>query len=99
MAADEIIKPTSFENLSLIPAGPIPPNPSELISNGRLAKLLTYLDKTFDYIIIDTAPVNPVTDAYIISPLADVTLFVIRHDYTPKIFLQKLEQRDKISSP
>jgi len=98
MAAGEIIKATSVDNLFLIPAGPIPPNPSELISNGRLAELLTYLEKTFDYIIIDTAPVNPVTDAYIISPLANVTLFVIRHDYTPKIFLQKLEQQHKISS-
>ena len=95
---DEIIKSTSFQNLFLVPAGPIPPNPSELISNGRLAELLTYLEKSFDYIIIDTAPVNPVTDAYIISPLADVTLFVIRHDYTPKMFLQKLEYQHKIST-
>lgn len=97
LSAPEIIKATSFESLFLIPAGPIPPNPSELISNGRLAELLIYLEKDFDYIIIDTAPVNPVTDGYIISPLTDVTLFVIRHDYTPKIFLQKLEQQHKIS--
>ena len=98
IAETEIVKPTSFENLFLIPAGPIPPNPSELISNGRISELLAYLDETFDYIIIDTAPVNPVTDAYILSPVADVTLFVIRHDYTPKMFLQKLEQQHKIST-
>ncbi len=98
MQADDIIKSTSFENLFLIPAGPIPPNPSELISNGRLSELLDYLEKSYDYIIIDTAPVNPVTDAYIISPLANVTLFVIRHDYTLKMFLQKLEQQHKIST-
>jgi len=96
--ADQIIKSTKFENLSLVPAGPIPPNPSELISNGRLAELLIYLEKSFDYVIIDSAPVNPVTDAYIISPLADVTLFVIRHDYTPKMFLQKLGQQHKMST-
>ncbi len=47
---------------------------------------------------MDTAPVNPVTDAYHLSPLADVTLFIIRHDYTPKMFLQKLEQQNKINS-
>jgi capsular exopolysaccharide synthesis family protein len=98
MQPNDIIKGTSFENLFLIPAGPIPPNPSELISNGRLAELFSLLEKSFDYIIIDTAPINPVTDAYIISPLANVTLFVIRHNYTPKIFLQKLEQQHKISS-
>ena len=44
---------------------------------------------------MDTAPINPVTDAFIISPLADVTLFIIRHDYTPKIFLNKLQQQRK----
>ena len=98
LPAAEIVKPTQFENLFLIPAGPIPPNPSELISNSKLGELLDYLEKTFDYIIIDTAPVNPVTDAYIISPLADVTLFIIRHDFTPKMFLQKLEQQHKIST-
>ena len=56
------------------------------------------LEKTFDYIIVDTAPINPVTDAYIISPFADVTLFVIRHDYTPKVFLEKLSEEHKLDS-
>jgi tyrosine-protein kinase Etk/Wzc len=91
--AKEIIKSTGYENLSIIPSGPIPPNPSELISNGRLQELLVYLETRFDYIFIDTAPINPVTDAFILSPFADVTLFVIRDDYTPKMFIQKLEQR------
>ena len=94
----KIIKSTEFENLSLVPSGSIPPNPSELISNGRLAELLTHLEKSFDYLIIDSAPINPVTDAYIISPLADVTLFVIRHGYTPKIFLKKLGQQNKMNT-
>ena len=98
MPNEDLLKETGIQNLFLIPSGPIPPNPSELISNGRLAELLTYLEKTFDYIIIDTAPVNPVTDAYILSPLADVTLFVIRHDYTPKLFLRKLEDQHKMNS-
>jgi tyrosine-protein kinase Etk/Wzc len=94
----EIIKPTSFENLFLIPSGPIPPNPSELISNGKLHELLAHLEKTFDYIIMDSAPVTPVTDSFILSPMADVTLFIVRHDYTPKVLLQKLEERHKMNS-
>ena len=98
MKPDELIKSTRFENLSLIPSGPIPPNPSELISNGRLKELLNYLEKSFDYIILDTAPISPVTDAFIISPIADVTLFVIRHDYTPKVLLQKLEEQHKMDN-
>lgn len=95
---EEIIKPTGVNNLFLIPSGPIPPNPSELISNGRLQELLIYLDTQFDYILIDTAPVNPVTDAFILSPLCDVTLYVVRHAYTPKIFLKKLEEKIRTKS-
>jgi len=98
LEAAALIKETGIENLFLIPSGPIPPNPSELISNGRLQELLIYLEKTFDYIIIDTAPVNPVTDAYIISPIANVTLYIVRHDYTPKIFLQRLATQHKMNS-
>jgi len=98
LTAPDLIKETRIENLFLIPSGPIPPNPSELISNGRLQELLTYLERTYDYIIIDTAPVNPVTDAYIMSPIADVTLYIVRHDFTPKIFLQRLATQHKMNS-
>src|SRR6185312_2558444 len=90
---EDIIKPTGTKNLSLIPSGPIPPNPSELISNGRLLELLEYLNTHFDYILIDTAPVNPVTDAFIISPMCDVSLYVVRDSYTPRLFLKKLAER------
>lgn len=96
MEAEEIIKSTETPNLFLIPSGPIPPNPSELILNGRLPELLNYLESHFDYIIIDTAPINPVTDAYIISPMCDATLFVIRHGYTPRFYLQRLDDQNKI---
>jgi tyrosine-protein kinase Etk/Wzc len=97
LPVDEIIKPTSIKNLFLIPSGPIPPNPSELISNGKLPELLAHLEKTFDYIIMDSAPITPVTDSFILSPMADVTLFIVRHDYTPKVLLQKLEERHKMN--
>jgi capsular exopolysaccharide synthesis family protein len=95
---ESLVQKTNFENVFLIPSGPIPPNPSELISNGRLQDLLKNLEQDFDYIIMDTAPVNPVTDAYIISPIADVTLFIVRHDYTPRVLIQNLERQHKIDS-
>lgn len=95
LSASEIIKNTGIKNLSIIPSGPIPPNPSELVSNGKLDELLKILEMQFDFILIDTAPVSPVTDAYLVSPMCDLTLFVIRHDYTPKMFVQKLEQQRK----
>ncbi len=94
---DEIIKRTEVnENLFIIPSGPIPPNPSELILNGRMQELLSYLDTLFDYIIIDTAPVSPVTDAYILSPMCDATLYVVRHAYTPKSYIQMLDHNNKV---
>jgi capsular exopolysaccharide synthesis family protein len=94
---EEIIKRTSaHENLFFISSGPLPNNPAELLLNGRVQELLTYLDTIFDYIILDTAPVTPVTDAYILSSFCDITLYIIRHKYTPKIFIQKLEQTNKI---
>jgi len=92
-SADHIIKSTEINpNLFLIPAGPIPPNPSELILNGKLGELLQYLETVFDYIIIDAAPTNPVTDSYILSPMCDATLYVVRHNVTPKMYIKLLDE-------
>ncbi|HEY4207567.1 MAG TPA: hypothetical protein VGM31_12170, partial [Puia sp.] len=57
---------------------------------------LQYLDTIFDYILIDTAPVGPVTDAYILSPLCDATLYVVRHKVTPKGYIKMLDDNMKI---
>ena len=96
--AEEVLLKTEFPNLAIITSGPLPPNPSELIANGRILELFEYLENNFDYIIIDTAPINPVTDAFILSPLCDATLFIVRHDYTPKLFIQKIEEQNRIKS-
>jgi len=90
--ADHIIKSTTINpNLFFIPSGAIPPNPSELIINGRLEELLKYLETIFDYVVIDTAPVSPVTDAYLLSPMCDATLYVVRHGVTPKASIKVLD--------
>jgi capsular exopolysaccharide synthesis family protein len=95
--ADEIIKRTEANpNLFIISAGPIPPNPSELILNGRIQELLVYLENAFDFIVIDTAPVSPVTDAYLLSQFCDATLYVVRHAYTPRIYLQLLDENNRV---
>jgi len=88
----EIVRETGIKNVSIIPSGPIPPNPSELISNGRLEALLEELGKQFDFILMDTTPTHPVTDAFLLSPMADITIYIVRHTYTPKAFLNRLEQ-------
>ncbi len=94
---EEIVRRTdTHENLFIIPSGPLPDNPSELLMNGKIEDLLDFLNGIFDYIIIDIAPVGPVTDAYVLSPLCDVTLYVIRHKYTPKVFVERLDENNKI---
>ena len=98
MQGPDIVKSTGYDNLSLIPSGPIPPNPSELISNGKLNELIAELKETYDYIIIDTTPVSPVTDAFLISPMADITLFIVRYGYTPKMILQRLAIQQQMSN-
>ncbi|RYY53764.1 MAG: polysaccharide biosynthesis tyrosine autokinase, partial [Chitinophagaceae bacterium] len=96
-AIDQIqFKVPNIPNLTLIPSGPIPPNPSELIMGEKMIELLNELDKEFDYIIIDTAPVSPVTDAYILSPLCDATLYVVRYGVTPKSYIQKMDEQNRI---
>jgi tyrosine-protein kinase Etk/Wzc len=95
---EEIIRSTSIKNLFVIPSGPIPPNPSELILNGKVQELFAYLETQFDYLLIDTTPVSPVTDASILSPLCDVTLYLVRHNYTPRVAIQKMEEQNKVKS-
>lgn len=81
------------ENYFIITCGPIPPNPVELLLNDRMDELFTELRQQFDYIILDTPPVGVVTDAQILGKYADVTMFVVRHNYTPK---ERLVMVDKL---
>ena len=80
----------------ILPGGTIPPNPGEIIRSEKLKTLLEELKNTYDYIIIDTSPIGLVADAYSIVALADVNLFVVRHEKTNKTFFKKLAQQLKI---
>ncbi|WP_018675806.1 GumC family protein [Riemerella columbina] len=70
--------------LDVIYSGSIPPNPTELLTNGRYEELLNNLKDTYDYIIVDTAPLMLVTDTFLISDLSDAILYVTRSNYTDK---------------
>jgi tyrosine-protein kinase Etk/Wzc len=95
--APQIVKRTEINpNLYLITAGAIPQNPSELILSDRFEQLLKYLDKEFDFIIIETAPVSAVTDAYIVSKFCDATLYIIRQGLTRRGDIKLLEDNLKI---
>lgn len=71
-------------NLSVITAGPVPPNPAELMAKPALDILIANCKDKFDYIILDTAPVGIVSDTYLLDRFADVSLYLVRADYTPK---------------
>lgn len=98
ISIDEIIKRTILPNLFIVAAGKKRANPTELLLNGNLPKLFEKLREKFDYIIVDTAPIDPVSDAYIISPYCDSTLFVVRHGKTPKTILQLLDSNIKVKA-
>ena len=82
---EEIVHPSSFnKNLDVIYSGSIPPNPTDLLSNGKYEVLIETLKEKYDYIILDTAPLMLVTDSFLISEVADITLYVTRSKYTEK---------------
>jgi tyrosine-protein kinase Etk/Wzc len=88
---DEIVKTTKYPNLFVVSAGPIPPNPTELILSEKFAEMMALLKDKFDYIIIDSAPIGPVTDSQLINGYANATLYVVRHAHTPKMFLRMID--------
>ncbi len=78
----EIIEPTEMQCLDLITAGPVPPNPAELLDSEKMKKLISDLHQKYDYVIIDTPPIGLVTDGVILMQNADINLYIIRHDYS-----------------
>jgi len=85
ISLDQIIHTTDLsENLFIITGGRIPPNPQELLLGETLSHLFDQLKEQFDCIIIDTSPVGLISDAMILDRFSDVTLYVIRQNFTPK---------------
>ncbi len=87
----------NFSNYFIIPSGPIPPNPIELMMNERMDSLFKELREKYDYIVMDSPPVGLVSDALILEKHADITLYIVRHDYTPKESIKQIDDlyRDK----
>ena len=85
----DIVQATSFENLSIISAGPVPPNPSELTALDKTEELLKLLRERFDYIVIDSSPIGIVSDTFHLASLADACLLVARSSKTLRDMLEK----------
>ncbi|WP_269223814.1 polysaccharide biosynthesis tyrosine autokinase [Flavobacterium sp. IMCC34518] len=90
---DEIVNPTSIPFLDVILSGPIPPNPSELIMSDGMKELIEELKTKYDYIILDTPPVGLVADSLELSQYCDVTLYMVRQNFTKKEMITLLNNR------
>jgi len=88
----DCIRQSSIENLHYITAGPIPPNPSELVITPEMANLVTLLKKTYDIIVIDNPPVGLVTDGIQSIKSADYPIYIFRADYSKKHFVQNVDR-------
>ena len=88
----QIIITSQIPNLSILSAGNLVDSPSEILLNGRIEELFTKLEAEFDILVIDTPPVRPITDAFEIARSCDLLLYVIRHNFTPKVHVQVLDE-------
>lgn len=93
MKPEDIIlrRPELHPNIYVVPAGPVPPNPSELLLSERLDEFFMYLRSNFDYILVDSAPVGMVSDTFSLDRLCDTTVYIFRANYTNKSYLKLVE--------
>ncbi|WP_445457161.1 polysaccharide biosynthesis tyrosine autokinase [Flavobacterium sp. HNIBRBA15423] len=92
---DEVIQTTHVPYLDVIPSGPIPPNPAELLMGDSMREMMEELKQKYDYIILDTPPVGLVSDALELAHYCDATLYVTRQGYTKKGMLSVVNEKHK----
>ena len=81
---DKAIRKEVFHNLDILYAGDVPPNPLELLGSERMRELLNRLSQEYDYILVDSPPVNTVADARVVANLLDGVLYLVRQNRTEK---------------
>ena len=87
------ITKTDVKNLFILPSGPRPPNPAELLDSNRMSFLLSYLNRRFDRIILDSPPILPASDALLLAPQTDGVVLMVKAGYVNRNMIQKaLEQ-------
>ena len=96
----DLVQPSDInKNLFILPGGAVPPNPTELLARDGLEKAIETLKASFDYVILDTAPVGMVTDTLLIGRTADLSVYVCRADYTRKAeftLINELSENNKL---
>lgn len=89
---EEALQPTDFKNLSYIPVGPTPPNPSELLLGSAFEQMIDELKGKFDIIVFDTPPIGLVTDGVLVMKKIDLPIYVFRADYSKRVFAKTLQR-------
>lgn len=97
---DDLVQHTEFDNFDVVCVGQVPPNPSEIIDSDKMKELIEELKKRYDYIILDTPPVNLIADAQTLAKQVDVVLYVVRLGVTSASILTtalvEMEQRSQV---
>lgn len=91
------VQKTQIENVHMVPGGPVPPNPSELLGSKQVQGVLEGLKQEYDYVLIDTPPIMPVTDAAIIGAKVDGLILVVEYGAIAPSLLK--EAKDRLTSP
>ena len=87
-----VVQKTKYKNLSIISSGPEPQNPTELIMSGTLQPIIDTLLKEYDYILLDSPPIGLVADAMMLMHISDISLFLLRANYSKKEFIEKINR-------
>lgn len=88
----DIIKPTEIKDLFVLSSGIIPPNPAELLLKDKFKQLMAEVKERFDYVVLDSAPVGPVADSYLLKEYADATVYMVRQNKTQRSNLKLIEE-------
>jgi capsular exopolysaccharide synthesis family protein len=98
-SAEEVICKTKIPDVSMLPCGPLPPNPTELLYTDRYKETIEMLEELFDVIVFDSPPINPVTDSTVLSSLVDGVVLVVRAGKTRKELLARaVDQLDGVQA-
>lgn len=100
-SGEEIVLKTSYENLYVVPSGPVPPNPSELLLKDKMKDFMNMLQSHFEIVIMDSPPIGLVSETMDLLRFSDINLYIVRHDYTHKnhlLMINDLYASDQVSN-